>query len=72
MGKPETGNKSVESRSASCDEQECKEQLLALEQRSDVGFCARQPEVERHSGPDTPDVTGDVSGSVATGRCGQT
>lgn len=57
------------------DEQEYKQHLLALEQQSNIGFCARQPEVENHSGLETPEVTGEVSGSVTTGRrrrCGQT
>lgn len=58
------------------DEQEYKQHLLALEQQSDIGFCARQPEVENHSGLETPEVIGDVSGSVTTDRrrhrCGQT
>lgn len=56
------------------DEQEYKQYLLALEQKSDTGFCASQPEVENHSSLETPEVTGDVSGSVTTRRrrCGQT
>lgn len=44
------------------DEQEYKQHLLAVEQQSDIGFCARQPEVENHSGLETPEVIGDVSG----------
>lgn len=67
-GKVGDGEKSVEAALAGRNTNSI---FFALEQQSHTDSCVRQPEAEKHSGPETPQVTGEVSVSVTIGRCGQ-